>query len=62
MTNSKHKEILMVKKTIPAAAIAILTLLAASRATSSQIFSEPDKDQTRLAYAIYDAKCPPHKT
>ena len=49
----------MIAKIIPATAIALLTLLAAIRATSSQIYSEPDKDRIKLSYAVYHAKCPP---
>lgn len=48
----------MIVKTILTAAIAIWISLAASNATSAQIYSEPDKRQTKIAYAIYDAKCP----
>ena len=48
----------MIAKKIPAA-ITILISLVAKSATSAQIYSEPDKDQTKLAYDIYDAKCPP---
>ena len=49
----------MIARTISASAITILILLAANSATSSQIYSEPDKRQTKIAYDIYDAKCPP---
>ena len=49
----------MIVKTTTVATITILMSMATSSATSSQIYSEPDKYQTKLAYDIYDAKCPP---
>ena len=49
----------MIAKKILTTAITISILMAIDIATSAQIYSEPDKDQTKLAHAVYHAKCPP---